>query len=129
MALSIETYGEGSSFYAKSLIVMARYLSETDQRQKADSMWNIALRIVSKEEGERSVAAANIMGLMAHNSYVIQGHSTKDYTVASMLAETAVQVIKEKLGENNFLIVEPTSSVANIIKEEVWATSNKEEKS
>ena len=105
MALSIETYGKGSSFYAKSLIVMAIYLSETDQRQKADSMWNIALRIVSKE---RSMAATNMMGLLAHNSYIIQYHSTKDYTVASMLAETAVQVIKEKLGENNFLIVEPT---------------------
>ena len=129
MALSIETYGEGSSFYAKSLIVMARYLSETDQRQKADSMWNIALRIVSKEEGERSVAAANIMVLLAHNSYIIQYHSTKDYTVASMLAETAVQVIKEKLGGNNFLIVEPTSSIANLIKEKARATSDEEEKS
>ena len=101
----------------------ANYLSETDQRQQANSIYETALGIVSKEEGERSVAAAKMMGLMADNNYRIQAHSTEDYTVASEQAETALQVIEEKLGKNNFLIAEPKN-----VKAKTYAIPDKEEK-
>ena len=109
--LSAETYGKESRAYANSLVTYAGYLSATDQRQKANDMYEIALEIIFKEEGERSVAAAKIMGVMAFNTYMNQ-----DYTVASKQAETAMQVIEEKLGKNNFLIVQPKNAMACIME-------------
>ena len=125
VALSAETYGKESRAYAKSLVTYADYLSATDQRQKANDMYMIALTIVTKEEGERSVAAAKIMGEMADNNY----HSTEDCTIASEQAETAVQVIEEKLGKNNFLIVQPKNAMAGIMKAKDEDIPDEEEKS
>ena len=68
------------------------------------------------------------MGLMADNNYRIQAHSTEDYTVASEQAETALQVIEEKLGKNNFLIAEPKNVMAAIMKAKTYAIPDKEEK-
>ena len=128
VALSTETYGKESRAYARSLITYAGYLSDSDECQKANAMYEIALKIVSKEEGERSVAAAKIMALAAQNNYYFQSCSTKNFTVASQQAETALQVIEEKLGRNNYLIVTPKNTMAAIMKEKAWAISDKEEK-
>ena len=93
VALSTQTYGKESRAYAKSLMTYADYLSRTNQHQKANAMCEIALGIMSKEEGDTSVAAAKIMGSMAANNNTIQSRTTKDFTVASKQAETAVQAI------------------------------------
>ena len=129
VALSTQTYGKESRAYAKSLMTYADYLSRTNQHQKANAMCEIALGIISKEEGERSVAAAKIIGSMAANNNTIQSRTTKDFTVASKQAETAVRVIEEKLGKNNFLIVEPKNAMALIKKEKFGASPDWEEKS
>ena len=75
------------------------------------------------------MAAAKIMGFMAWNNYVIQAHSTGNYTVASEQAETAMQMIEKKLGKNNILTVGPKNSMAAIMKEKARAIPDKEEKS
>ena len=121
LTLSAKTNGEGSRAYAKSLIAAAIYLSETDQRQKSNDLFEKALKIFSEEDGERSVPAATIMGLMANNNLFIQAYSTQDYTVASEQAETAMQVIEEKLGKKNFLIVQPKNTMANIMMDKAQA--------
>ena len=127
VVLSAETYGKDSRAYAKSLVAYADYLSAIDQHQKAIVMLEIGLKIVSKEEGERSVAGAKIIGLMARTNYRI--HSTRALTVASKQAETALKVIEEKLGKNNFLTVKPKNAMAAVMKEKARTSSDKEEKS
>merc|ERR1712130_197045 len=129
VSLSAETYGKESRAYAKSLMTYADYLSRIDQRQKANSMYEIALKIVSKEEGERSVASAKIIGAMSYNNFYIQSYSAGNFTVASEQAETAVQVIEEKLDKNNFLTVWPKNVMAAIMEAKAGDTSDEEEKS
>ena len=112
VALSAETYGKESRAYAKSLMAHADYLWATDQGQKANLMNAIALKIVSREEGERSVGAAKVRGLMAHDNYWMVDN--EDYDEVSKEAETAMQMIEEKLGKNNFLIVSEKHTLASI---------------
>ena len=127
--LSNETFGKESMMCANSLVVYANYLSKTDQRDKANDLLETALKIVAAEEGERSVAAAKILGQLAKNNYRIQSYSTKDYTVASEQAEEAVQVIEEKINKTNFLVVLPKNMRAAIIRAKSYVTEYEEEKS
>ena len=126
VVLSAETYGAESRCYAESLIHYANYLNSTDQIQKAKAVLEIALKIVSKEEGERSVASAQILLEMAAYNYRIQSRSSKDFKEASEQAETAMQVIEEKLGKNNFLNADAKNVLAIILKAKAKATSGEE---
>ena len=92
-------------------------------------MYEVALKIFSKEEGERSVTSAKTIGAISFNNYKeIQLSSTQDYTVARKQAETAVEVIEEKLGKKNILIVDPKNTVACIMKAKANVPPDKEEK-
>ena len=89
-----------------------------------------ALAIVTKEEeeeeetsslvgrGENSVLAAKIKALMAANNFAKQYDSTKNNDEARQQAEKAINIFSKKLGKDNFCLINPKSTLADIAVEQ-----------
>ena len=89
-------------------------------------MLKVAYKIVTKEQGGKSVAAVKILRQLAMVNYRIQFRSTKDFKEASEQAEMSSQVIEQKLNTGNFLNGDQKNVVAVIKGAKAGAASGKE---